>query len=1053
MGVRSTELGDRSTVPPEASGLQFVGSGVLAGGGEMGARMRAMDWAATPLGPVERWPQALKTAVRIMLTSRQPMFVWWGDELINLYNDAYQSILGGKHPWALGQPAEAVWREIWDQVGPRARQALYGTEGTYDEALLLIMERYGYQEETYYTFSYSPVPDDSGGVGGIFCANTNDTQRIIGQRQLALLQELAVATTEARTILEACERSARCLETCSRDLPFALVYLIDSDRQRAVLAGATNVEDGHPAAPPELPLDEAAIWPLAEAVHSQAPLLVAELSAALGDLPTGAWDRPPRQAAVFPIAPSGQGGQAGLLVAGLNPYRLFDDDYRGFLSLVAGQIGAAIGNAQAYEEERKRSEALAELDRAKTAFFSNVSHELRTPLTLLLGPIEDGLADHAHPLPPVHRERVDVVHRNAVRLLRLVNTLLDFSRIEAGRIQASYERTDLGAYTTDLAASFRSAVERAGLRLIVDCPSLSGGVSAYVDREMWEKIVLNLVSNAFKATFDGEIAVSLAARDGQIVLTVRDTGTGIAQEELPRLFDRFHRVQGARARTHEGTGIGLALVQELVRLHGGEIAVESVLGQGTTFAVSLPAGSAHLPVERVAAGDGHQPAVLGALPFVDEALSWLPDGELFPAESDTASGDGAWQPDQVVAQDRPVVPARVPDADMPRVLLADDNRDMRQYVSRLLRERFVVAAVGDGDTALAAVRARRPDLILTDVMMPGLDGFGLLRELRADPDLQDVPVILLSARAGEEARIEGLESGADDYLIKPFSARELLARVEAQIRLARLRAEATRREQLARQAAEAAVRVRDEFLSIAAHELRTPIASLTGQAQLLERRLRREGGLDRARADRPIASIIRQSAKLARLISQLMDIARLEAGKLTVETELTDLCALVESAATDAQDRAPQHTVTVNCLPEVSARVDPLRLDQVLSNLLDNAIKYSPAGGDVEVTLARPTPDMVEIGVRDHGIGIPPDRLDRIFERYYQAHVESYASGMGLGLYVSREIVSLHGGELRAEIPSDGGTRFVVTLPVREVRSQESGIRSSSQTDTPRLSP
>ena len=205
--------------------------GLLEGGGELGALMRAIDWSRTALGPVERWPQALRTSVRIMLTSRQPMFVWWGDELINLYNDAYKSIVGGKHPQALGQPASLVWREIWDQVGPRAKSAMTANEGTYDEALLLIMERHGYREETYYTFSYSPVPSDTGEAGGILCANTDDTQRIIGARQLALLRELAARTTDARTIGDACSLAVQSLETNPRDLPFAAIYLLDTRSQ------------------------------------------------------------------------------------------------------------------------------------------------------------------------------------------------------------------------------------------------------------------------------------------------------------------------------------------------------------------------------------------------------------------------------------------------------------------------------------------------------------------------------------------------------------------------------------------------------------------------------------------------------------------------------------------------------------------------------------------------------------------------------------------------------------------------------------------------------
>ena len=781
-----------------SAGQPAAQDALFAGGGAMGALMRSTDWSRTLLGPVQAWPQALKTSVRIMLTSRQPMFVWWGDELINLYNDAYRDILGGKHPQALGQPAAVVWREIWDQVGPRAQSALRGNEGTYDEALLLIMERHGYPEETYYTFSYSPVPNDEGGTGGILCANTNDTQRIIGERQLALLRELAAGTADARTVAEACALSARCLETNPYDLPFALIYLLDRERQRVVLAGRTRIVQGHPAAPTTVALEAGAVWPFGEVVRTNSPCVVSRLPT----LPSGAWDRPPNQAVALPIPPSGQTGQAGILIVGLNPYRLFDADYERFLGLVAGQIAAAIANAQAYEAERARAEALAELDRAKTLFFSNVSHEFRTPLTLLLGPLEDALADAEQALAEAQRERLVVAHRNALRLLRLVNTLLDFSRIEAGRVQATYEATDLPTVTADLASTFRSAVERAGLRLVVDCPPLPAGVETYVDQDMWEKIVLNLLSNAFKFTFAGEIAVCLRpAVDGRTVeLTVRDTGTGIPAAELPRLFERFHRVEGSRARTQEGTGIGLALVQELVKLHGGTVSVESVLGSGTTFTVTIPTGAAHLPPDRIGAGRSRASSATGAAPYVEEALRWLP-GAGDAAEVTSGANDWALAAREFTSQ-TPTADARAPGAPRARVLLADDNADMREYVARLLGQRYDVETVSDGAAALAAARARPPDLVLSDVMMPGLDGFELLRALRADPRTRELPVILLSARAGEEARVEGLDAGADDYLVKPFAARELLARVGTHLTLARLRAEATGRERAARAEAE-----------------------------------------------------------------------------------------------------------------------------------------------------------------------------------------------------------------------------------------------------------
>ncbi len=742
----------------------------LSGGGELGARMRAIDWSATSLGPPSAWPQSLKTCVRIILTSRQPMFVWWGEELINLYNDAYKSIAGGKHPSALGQPASVVWSEIWDEIGPRAATAMQSNEGTYDEALLLIMERYGYAEETYYTFSYSPVPNDQGGTGGILCANTDDTQRIIGERQLALLRELAAGTADARTFEEACARSAASLSANPRDIPFAMIYLLDRDRDRLVLAGAAGIGADHPAAPRTVALADRDLWPFASVLEAQKPVVVSGLRSRFSALPAGAWDRPPEQAVVLPIAPSGQGGQAGVLIIGLNPFRLYDDSYSRFIDLVSGQIASSIANAQAYEDERKRSESLAELDRAKTAFFSNVSHEFRTPLTLMLGPLEDILAKPDVEVLPENRELLTVMHRNGQRLMKLVNTLLDFSRIEAGRVQASYQPTDLASYTAELTSVFRAAVEKAGMRLVIDAPPL--GEPVYIDREMWEKIVLNLVSNAFKYTLEGEIAISVRKEDGHAVFTVRDTGIGIPAAEVPKLFNRFHRVEGARGRTLEGTGIGLALVQELARLHGGNVTVESREGEGSTFEVTVPLGREHLPQERIGAERYLAATNIAATSYVEEALRWLPDAEL---DSDDVRHAAA-----LVAGGSTATQRR-------KVVLADDNADMRDYVHRLLLPFYDVLPASDGLEALRLTATEKPDLVLTDVMMPNLDGFGLLRELRAESETASIPVIMLSARAGEEARVEGLQAGADDYVVKPFSARELLARVGSMLAVAQVR--------------------------------------------------------------------------------------------------------------------------------------------------------------------------------------------------------------------------------------------------------------------------
>jgi PAS domain S-box-containing protein len=771
-----------------AAGFDF-----LVGGGEMGALMRAKDWGETPLGPTDKWPQSLKTVIRILLTSRYQMWMGWGAELTFFYNDAYRPTLGVKHGRALGAPTREVWKEIWPDVGPRIEHVLATGEATWDESLLLFLERSGYPEETYHTFSYSPLANDDGAIVGMLCVVMEETDRIVGERRLLSLRELASEMAGKNTRADVMDAAERRLAANVKDLPFTLIYLFDADAT-ARLAGATGIDPGDPIAPAVIdPAAADSTWPAGEVLARRASLTVDDLERRFERIPAGGWDKPPRSAVIAPIARQGQEAPAGFFVAGANPYRPLDEPYLGFIGLVAGQIASGLANATAYEEERRRSEALAELDRAKTMFFSNVSHEFRTPLTLMLGPLEDVLAKPGADSLADNRSLIQVAHRNGVRLLKLVNTLLDFSRIEAGRMQANFEPVDLAAFTAELASSFRSTIERAGLRLVVDCPPLPERV--YVNRDMWEKVVLNLISNAFKFTFEGEIAVECRpSSERGAEVTVRDTGTGIPPAELPHLFERFRRVESARGRSIEGSGIGLALVQELVRLHGGEIRVDSRVGRGTAFTVTVPLGVEHLPSDRINHGPAAPAASLRARAYIDEASGWL--------SAEAAGSDLLDTPSTSEDVGELVASAG---AVGETILLADDNADMRNYIERLLRSAgFVVESVTDGEMALAAARRTRPDLVLSDVMMPKLDGFGLLAALRDEPKFQGTPVLLLSARAGEEAKIEGLSAGADDYLTKPFSARELLARVRANLDMAAIRREALRAENELRRDAEMA---------------------------------------------------------------------------------------------------------------------------------------------------------------------------------------------------------------------------------------------------------
>ncbi len=641
------------------TGLADGDTAFLAGGGELGALMRAKDWSGSPLGPPAIWPRSLKTVVRIMLTSSQPIWIGWGRELTYLYNDPYKAIIGGKHPRMLGEPTASVWSEIWNEIAPLLASALSG-DGTFVESQLLIMERNGYPEETYYTFSYSPIPDDDGRPAGIICANSDETRRVISERQLGLLRDVAACATEARTVPAAAKLCADALAANARDITFAMIFLRPTGHGELSLAAHTGVDDAL------LELESVAFainggrWRASDVLASGAPVVLG-LDAAWR-WPGGAWRQPSKEAMVLPLASSGESGHEGLLVVGLNPFRLATSvDYRSFLMLVAQQVAAALASADSWEAQRQRADPLAELDRAKTEFFSNVSHEFRTPLTLMLGPLTDMLEGDS--VPHALRESLEIVERSALRLSKLVNALFEFSRIEAGRHQSMFRPTDLAHLTSELASNFRSAMSRAGLAFDVRCEPLPEPV--YIDREQWERIVLNLLSNALKFTFTGGVTVRLHGEGPDAVLTVADSGVGLPEHELPRLFERFHRVQGIHGRTHEGSGIGLALVQELVRLHGGSVAATSRVGEGTTFTVRVPFGRAHLAAGSVEEGSTDEVRAQQAGAYVQEALRWLP-GEQQQNEPTTEASDAGL-----------LIGERYRSTWGARIVVADDNADLR----------------------------------------------------------------------------------------------------------------------------------------------------------------------------------------------------------------------------------------------------------------------------------------------------------------------------------------------------------------------------------------
>jgi len=1120
-------------------GLDF-----LTASGEAVQLIRDYDWSATPLGHPSTWSPTLRMMVRFILANRFPHLLWWGPDYIQFYNDYYSPVLGAKHPHeSMGKPFRECWHEVYELLQPLVDTPFAGGPATWLDDLELIVRRHGFPEESHFTVAYSPVPDDTAprGIGGVLATVNEITEKVIAERRVQMLGDLSLSLAEAKTDEQVCMQAVEVLSRYPKDVPFAMVYLLDADRSQ--LQRASHFGSAPPMATLSLqqPLVPAA-KPLAQALATKAMQTVDDLTALLPAVPPGPWPDPPTLMVIVPLKSHTTQQPSGVLALGISACIRLDARYVGFLELVGSSVATAISNARAYEMERRRAEALAEIDRAKTIFFSNISHEFRTPLTLMLGPLED--VRSSADLPAHARSQLDVAQRNAQRLLRLVNSLLDFARIEAGRMQASFEPVDLAALTADLASTFRSAMQRAGLDYQVECPPLAEPV--HIDRDMWEKIVLNLLSNAFKFTLSGGVTVRLRREDAHAVLEVSDTGTGVPAHELPRLFDRFHRVEGAQGRTHEGSGIGLALVQELVKLHDGSIEARSEPGAGATFTVRIPFGTAHVPRGGLVNPQRDATPARGAQVFVQEALSWLPDADTRVMRSIAMTEAPVWRADD-----------RFASTYGQRVLVADDNADMRSYISGLLGAFYTVEAAEDGESALAAARRSRPALILCDVMMPKLDGLQLLAALRADAELHAVPVILLSARAGEEARIEGLGAGADDYIIKPFHARELLARIGAMLELSEVRRKSeeqfrtfvestsdamyrmspdwlevrhlvgrdlfaeqtgsggnwlqqhiaeqdrpmmwtairraidtktpfdlehrvirtdgspgwvisraipvldddgaivewfgtasdvtTRHDteellQRQREQLEQADRQKNEFLAMLAHELRNPLAPIRHAGELLARSLPPEASSRLA-----LDIIERQVRHLTRLVDDLLDISRVTQGHIELRRGPVIIEQVIAQAleTVDAMARQKNHRLSVVSSP-VPLRVhgDRERLIQCVGNILVNAVKYTPAEGEIRIE-TREASGSVCISISDNGVGISEELLPRIFDLFVQGEraLERSQGGLGVGLTIVQRLIEMHGGTITARTHgTDPGSTFEIRLPLAQ-----SAARSSSE--------
>ena len=979
----------------------------LVGGGEMGKLIRATDWSKTSIGSIDTWSQGLRTTVGLCVASNFPISLTWGPHHTQIYNDGYWPICGAKHPHSMGQDFRECWASAWPAIGAAFERAVAG-ETSYLIDQRMFLDRNGYLEETFFTFSFSPIRDETGAIAGLFHPVNETTTSMLQERRVRVLRDVLAKVSNARSVQEAFDLSLGAMEAATLDLPFALLYRIDVERGEAVLAASSALEPGAHGCPRHQSLSnhERHEWPLAQVVRSMRTLELTDLDARFGRIESGPYAESPRTAFLLPITPPGLDVPLAVLVLATSPRLPLTDAYRAFIEFLASGITGSVAKARADEEQRRRVEALAELDRAKIDFFSNVSHELRTPLTLLLGPLEEELSEREAALPPARLERLSTVHRNARRLLKLVNNLLDFSRLEAGRAAANYEPIDISSFTAELASTFRAAFEKASLSLSLDLPAL--GEPTYVDREMWEKIVLNLLSNAFKHTFEGGVTIRLRTVGEYVELEVADTGAGIEAADLPILFERFRRVRSARSRTHEGTGIGLALVRELSGLLGGSARVTSEPGFGSQFTVSVRRGSKHLPQYQLRDEtplDAPISSAAGA--HVDECLSWIPAPRAIEQSQGTSPSD---------------LPRDAPTTEQPRarILLVDDNADMRLYVARLLERDYDVIAVADGAAAIAAMAEREPDLVLSDVMMPVLDGFGLLNAIRNEINTRNIPVILLSARADKGANLGPSQSRADDYVVKPFMARELLARVRTHLELARQRKEWAAELQRANEELEA-------FNYSVSHDLRTPLRAIDGFSRVILARHAQHLDDD---GRRYFERVRRAALRMSEIIDDLLRLSRVSRQHLSREE--VDLTRVARSVARDLHEGQPGRDVEFIIEDGLCARGDGRLLRVALENLLGNSWKFTRLRAQARITVGRSEKSPRHaFYVADNGVGFDAAHSNQLFRAFQRLHSERDFSGNGIGLAIVERIIDKHGGRIWAEGLVNEGATFYFELASR----------------------
>ncbi|PRP88229.1 response regulator receiver ATP-binding protein [Planoprotostelium fungivorum] len=970
--------------------------------GETGRMMIEYPWHETSIGPRDTWPVAYHSAIDSMLTSQWASSLMLGSDLLVVYNDHYRSVMGQKHPQKYAHPAEHVWQEIWPTIGPMLKGVMTDGKPNLSEDVMLPLNSGdgGSTKERYLSWCFSPLLNGNE-ITAVLITVYETTSYVFNHGDTHVLKELSQLQQKTRN--DAINNSMQIMSQYSC-IPFNLFYCINRSGDHLVLTGNYTSSIGKSLCHRKISLGDPK-WSLTNAVREvfkTSQMKILDLNE--GDQPITAepHSRRIQQVLILPM------GKLGVIMIGINPWRELDHHYSVFLQSIGSQITTVLVQIKNREEEAKRVKAMAELDREKTAFFSNMSHEFRTPLTLMLGPLDDLLQlDRNTPILHVE-DSLQLIRRNSGRLLKLVNNLLNFTRIETGRMQLNMQPTNLCGAVMDFVSIFRSACEKSGLELIVNKSEREEIIAA--DINIWETIVYNLMSNALKYTMSGSITVNIQQDDREFTFGVTDTGVGISQEDQKKVFERFYRVAHAAGRSHEGSGIGLSLVRELVELHKGKASLTSLPGRGSTFSVTIPCTlSPHAPS-----------------PLLSHADNQHADIDLMlPSDSSSSKGDHSSQAHSSRGDD-------ISNDILPRILVVDDNSDMRGYLCKLLTGIGRMETARNGQEALDACKPGtiQPDLILSDVMMPIVDGLELLQRLRANVHTENIPIILITARTGEDSRHLGLGLGADDYMLKPFSALDLKARVISKLKLNEMRKESNRRE-LLRLQAEKVNHSKDLFIASLSHEMRTPLAPILLMIQdiLLDHTL--------STTNRDTLNLMNKNIKTEiQLIDDLLDVTKTTKDKMVLHTQMADGRELMDHTISNLRIDFTEKNqeVTFACTHDrVDIEADSVRLQQIYWNLLRNAIKFSPEHGKIQVTMTTEGDQMI-VTVTDHGIGIDQETTDKIFRPFEQGEgINQKFGGLGLGLSLCKSLALMHHGDLTVSSKGRGfGSTFSLSLPLTQ---------------------